>query len=376
MIIFALLSACSLLCFAYPYLLYPLTLRWLPSRPLRLDPHAPQPSATALFAAYNEERALSAKIENLRAIRTLRPDIELIAYSDGSTDRTLELLQTQADGLTVIVGEGRIGKATGMRRMVAMARGEICIFTDANVILDPQSIGPLLAYFSDPAIGGVAGTLHYVNARVSNTARVGGIYWRLEERLKRAESRSGSVVSADGSIFAVRRSLYPEVPAHLLDDMTVSVSLIVAGKRLIHADEVVAYEKNVTSSIEEFRRKRRIACRAFNTHRHLWPAIRRSYGASDLYKYISHKMLRWFGLAFLLLAIGFGATAAILAHQGPAFLAAAAVAGVACLLGFLGVPLLSILSEALLMIVATFLGIVDALRGRTYQTWTPAASRD
>jgi hypothetical protein len=34
------------------------------------------------------------------------------------------------------------------------------------------------------------------------------------------------------------------------------------------------------------------------------------------------------------------------------------------------------LSEVLFSIIATFIGITDSLRGRTYQTWAPAKSRD
>ncbi len=44
-------------------------------------------------------------------------------------------------------------------------------------------------------------------------------------------------------------------------------------------------------------------------------------------------------------------------------------------LGRLGVPVLGAGAELLLSILATFLGIIDSLRGKTYQTWAPALSR-
>lgn len=370
------ISAICFLLFVHPYLIYPLTLRAFRRRALDLDPGKAAPEATLLFSAYNEERALPAKIDNVLAIRGAHPRLEVIAFSDGSTDRTAGILLAEQEAITAVISESRVGKATGMGRMVRAAHGDICIFTDANVILAPEAVDRLLRYFADPAVGGVAGTLQYINDHASMTARVGGLYWRFEEWLKRAESRSGSIVSADGSIFACRRSLYPRVPAHLLDDMTVSVSLILAGTRLVHAIDVVAFEKNLTSASEELRRKRRIACRALNTHRHLWPMIRAQYKAQDLYKYVSHKLLRWFGFPFLLLAAGFGGAAALIAGQAPFVLGVGGIGIVMFALGLAGVPLLSALAEPLLMLAATFLGVVDALRGRTYQTWTPAASRN
>jgi len=372
-----LIAACGcLLLFLHPYVTYPLSLRFFARCPVRLDPAAPPPSATLVFSAFNEEASLPAKIANLRAIRARHPAIEILAYSDCSTDDTLPMLLAEPDLLRVVPSTERTGKATGMRRMVAEARGEIMIFTDANVLLDPDAVEPLLRYFSNPAVGGVAGTLRYINEDAGAVAKVGGLYWRLEEAIKRRESAVGSIMGADGSIFATRRSLYPEVPPHLLDDMTVSMTVTLSGQRLIHAPDVVADEKNATESRDEFRRKRRIACRAFNTHRYLWPAIRAAYGPGDLYKYVSHKLLRWFGLAPLLAGTALG-LAGLLAAGRPSLAAAASgLSLVALLLGRAGFPLLGSLYQILLSIVATMLGVVDGLRGRTYQTWTPAVSRN
>lgn len=375
-----LLALIAIFAFLHPYISYPLSLRWLRARPVHPpvlpDAAAPLPTASLLFCAYNEERALPAKIANIEAIKGRFPSIEILAYSDMSSDNTLSLLLSRPDLLRVIPSTQRTGKATGMRHMAAAATGDILIFTDANVILDPDSIPPLLCYFSDPDIGGVAGTLRYINEDASTTAKVGGLYWRLEEALKRRESRVGSIMGADGSIFATRRALYPDVPPHLLDDMTVSMTVTFHGQRLIHASDVIAFEKNATASTDEFRRKRRIACRAFNTHLHLWPRIRECYGAADLYKYISHKLLRWFGFpigltAFLLTVIALCAAGAGGLATGLVILCAITI-----LLGMAGMPLFGGLYQILLSLIATFLGICDSFAGKTYQTWAPAKSRN
>ena len=372
---FGSLVVIGLLLFAHPYFFYPLSLLLFPARPITLDPNALEPSLTLVFSAYNEERSLPEKLANIRAIKAAYPDVEVIAYCDLSSDRTLELLQAQSDVLTVLAAGERTGKATGMARMVASARGEVCVFTDANVVLDPASIPALRRYFADPAVGGVAGSLHYTNDDASATARTGGLYWRLEEHIKALESRCGSIMGADGSIFAIRRSLYPPVPPHLLDDMTVSMSVLLGGKRLIFANDVIAYEKNATSTADEFRRKRRIACRAFNTHLHLRSAIGRSLSQADQYKYISHKLMRWFGLVPLTMAVLSGAAALLIEQQYLAFAVGASLAISVVALGAARVAPFSILLEILIAVAATFSGVIDSMKGRTYQTWTPAASR-
>lgn len=375
-LMFSIAAICALL-FLHPYVFYPLSLRLLRARPLAPDPKTPLPTASLLFSAYNEEASLPAKLANLEAIKALHPDIQILAYSDMSSDATRDMLLARPDLLTLVPSTERTGKATGMRRMVEQSTGDVCIFTDANVLLDPASVTPLLGYFRDPAVGGVSGTLRYINDADGVTASVGGLYWRLEEHIKALESRCGSMMGADGSIFATRRALYPEVPAHLLDDMTASISVKFHNLRLISAPDVIAYEKNTTDPRDEFRRKRRIACRAFNTHRHLWPSIRRHFPAIDIYKYISHKLLRWFGAPILAIGIGSVLTAITLEGHGAYALGLMMAGGAAFVAGRLfDVPLLSQMTEILVSIVAAFVGVVDALRGKTYAIWTPAASRN
>jgi len=385
------------LLFLHPYLTYVLSLQALRTVPLSLEPGPlaaetvlaapgasvaasnaalPLVSATLVFAAYNEAVALPQKIANLRAIRKAWPDIEFIAYSDGSSDQTVALLEQAGDVVRVIDSRERAGKALGMRRMVSEANGEIVIFTDANVIVEPASIAPLLRYFSDPAVGGVAGSLRYINGDAGATARAAGFYWRLEESIKRQESRVGSIMGADGSIFAIRRALYPVVRADLLDDMIASLAVTFAGFRLIHSSNVVAYEKNATAAGDEFRRKRRIACRAFNTHRYLWPHLSASYSALETYKYVSHKLARWLGLLPLLLGLMLLAAALALSGYMAALELLLASLILFAVAGSAGLPGFATGWQMLIAITATFLGVTDAIRGRKVQVWTPAPSRN
>lgn len=367
--------------FVYPYLIYPFSLTLLKGRVSQPQSRAASsgPSdlrLTLVFAAYNEERSLPQKIANLRAIKAAEPEIEIFAYCDLSSDRTLDILREASDILQVIAATERTGKATGMVRMIAQATGDICIFTDANVVIDPASLTNLRAHFADPRVGGLAGSLVYTNDNDSATALAGGMYWRLEERIKLRETACGSIMGADGSIFATRRELYPEVPSHLLDDMIVSMSVPLAGRQLIFAPDVVAYERNTTTTGDEFRRKRRIACRAFNTHRYLWPRIRSSFTTVDLYKYSAHKVLRWFGFPFLVTG-GLAILAALIIAREWMVLGVLVGLGALCIaLGMAKIRPFGLLLELLIAVFATFRGVLDALNGKTYQTWAPAKSRD
>ncbi len=373
--LYLVIAVIAALVFIHPYILYPFALKLLPREPLSPAFAFGRPSATLVFCAYNEARSMPAKIANLIAIRELVPDIRFMAYVDFGTDPTAVLLREHPDLIEVHEAAERTGKALGMRRLVAAADTDVMIFTDANVLVEPASIPRMLDYFADQQVGGVCGTLILTNPDESETASVGSAYWRLEERIKHRESRSGSTMGADGSIFATRRDLYPHVPGHLLDDFIVSMSVVFSGHRLISAPDVIAYERVATSSGDEFRRKRRIACRAYSSHRYLDPRLR-AMSLQNRLKYTSHRVIRWFGALWAALALVaaliamwqlLGAPAALIA------LLAVALAGTVILRATRG--LAGRLAEIGWAIIATMMGVLDALRGKRYQTWQPPQTR-
>lgn len=363
----------SLVAVLWPFLFYPLVLRALPTQPER--PIAgPTPSASLLFCAYNEADAMPEKLANLAMLKRQHPSLELLAFDDGSSDGTGDLIAVQGDLVTLIRGPGRSGKAHGMKQLAARARGDILIFTDANVLLDPEAIDNLLARYADPDIGGVLGSLHYVGQGESATASVGSLYWRIEERLKDEESRTGNVLGADGSIFSIRRNLYPDFPDSVLDDLTVSMAVVFAGKRLVKAKDVIARERLVTARKDEYRRKVRIAARAWHTHSHLRPQLRRM-AAIDRFKYASRKIIRWFGGLFIL--TGAVAAGALVLRISPMLYLIGAL--VVALVIWRGIRARSgpfaALVDVLIAYAATLQGVAKAMTGRTVTIWNPAKSR-
>lgn len=361
----------------HPFLTYPLSL-WLVRR-LHFIPLRPaaspgdRPSLALCFCAYREEHVIRDKIANLIALQERNPDLKVYVYVDGHADRTGEILSAHRDRFTVLWSEERTGKTVGMNRLVALAEADIIVFTDANVMLDPAAPERISAYFRDPEVGCVCGHLRYTKSG-SVTGEVGSLYWRLEETIKQLESDTGSVMGADGSIFAIRRRLHQPPPPDIIDDMYVSFRILLDGHRVVRAPDALASEESVTSSKEEFRRKVRIACQAFNVHRLLWPELLR-LDAWNLYKYVSHKLLRWLSIYNLVLAASL--FTAVLLYDHLEWIALGLwLAGVSLITAgkVLEPRLLGSLSSMLEALAATGVGVWQSLRGNRFQTWTPASS--
>jgi cellulose synthase/poly-beta-1,6-N-acetylglucosamine synthase-like glycosyltransferase len=338
-------------------------------------PGAPRPTFSLLVCAHNEEQVIREKLANLQALLDTAPGSEALLYVDGSSDRTAVIVEAFPDQrIRAVISLERTGKTVGLNRLAASARGDVLVLSDANVTVQADALSKLALRFADPAVGLVCGHLRYVNGEANTAARNGATYWRLEEVIRELESETGGAIGADGSLYAVRRSLWPAVPADLIDDFYVPMSVRFRGFRVIRAGEVMAFERTAEDDGDEFRRKVRIACQAFNVHRRLWPVIR-YLPLLDRYKYVSHKLLKWL-IGFHLAGATLLALAGLAVALEPATLAwSAAGASAALALGILlRLPALGTLLNALLMFAAVALGVVRSVQGERYVTWQPAAS--
>jgi cellulose synthase/poly-beta-1,6-N-acetylglucosamine synthase-like glycosyltransferase len=376
---FLILGALCLIAALHPFSTYPGSLwlirRWLHSPLPKAAGKTPVPGDVAIcMCAYNEERVIDAKIANLLALKQRYPGLEVHVYVDAATDGTAEKLRAVADQLHVHVSVERHGKTHGMNLLVSRVTKPILLFTDANVMIDLEAPGKLMRYFSDPRIGCVSGHLKYTNPDASVTAYSGSLYWRLEEWTKRLETDTGCAIGADGSLFALRRDLHNPPPDHIIDDMYVSMVVACKGFRVVQADDVVAYEENCAGQRDEFWRKVRIASCAFNVHRFMWPTIR-AQSALLVYKYVSHKWIRWLTIYFLVAGLALIELGLIFANEGIEAFVLASVASVVLVLG--AVSASGPLAQAwdiLCAFAATGLGVFRSVRGERMKTWTPVAS--
>src|ERR1035437_2417253 len=121
------------------------------------------PSVTVLITAFNEEAALANKLQNTLAIDYPRDLLEIIVASDGSTDRTDDIVREFADrGVKLFRQTSRSGKTATQNKAVEQATGEIILFSDATTLYESDVFHHLLPPFADKSVGCVAGRLVYV----------------------------------------------------------------------------------------------------------------------------------------------------------------------------------------------------------------------
>lgn len=364
---------------AHPFVTYPLSLLLFARKARSVEVAASagewRPSVAICMSAFNEEGVITAKMQNLLEMARLYGKATIHVYADAPSDRTAELLRPFADQVDLVISEVRTGKTFGMNSLVARSDSEILLFTDANVTHDPDILEKIVTPMTDPGIGCVSAHLVYSNRQESATAATGAVYWTIEERIKRLESASIGLVGVDGAMFAMRRSLHRPPPPRLIDDLYLSLLVLIREARVVSRPDALVYERSAVLSVEEFARKRRIACQAINVHRELWPELKKMT-ALRLYGYLSHRLMKWMTPYFLLgAALCFGAAFALAFGIGPTL----AILGVGALVLTLGEVLkfrpILVVTTSLASLVGVAAGIIDSIFwGKTYTVWNPALS--
>jgi cellulose synthase/poly-beta-1,6-N-acetylglucosamine synthase-like glycosyltransferase len=338
-------------------------------------PKGPQRSMAICMCAYNEERVIVAKAESLLRMAEQYGAATIHIYVDGATDRTVELLQPYSNRIDVVVSKVRSGKTAGMNILVARTNADLIACTDANVRATDDSLVRLSIALNHPTIACASARLVYDNGRESGSSAAGAAYWTLEEWVKGLESRTISLIGVDGALFLIERAAYRATPPHLIDDLCVSLNVLLDGRRVVSCPEVLVTERSAVSWAEEFRRKRRIACQGINVHRAMWPKLA-ALPPAMLYGYISHRLLKLL-IPFNLAVSGLCFWAALASFVGTPAALALIVAGAGLLLpiGLLGLSPMRFVLGVVVALSGVGSGVLEALvLNRTYSVWTPAAS--
>jgi cellulose synthase/poly-beta-1,6-N-acetylglucosamine synthase-like glycosyltransferase len=300
-------AALALAVLVYTYAGYPVLLALLRRvRPLRLrrDPTW-TPTVTVCVAAYNCEADLEAKLKSLTVLDYPADRLDIIVYSDGSTDRTDAIVaacSVRDARVQLIRGPVRRGKPTALNRMAERARGEVLLLTDARQPVDPGALRAMLALLADPGVGCVTGNLRLEGAAGS------GVYWRYENWIRRCEARFRSVVGMTGPLSAIRRADLAPLPSNLiLDDVWIPMRLRLQGRRILFCEEALAFDRAFADE-REFARKVRTLAGNYQLFA-LMPALLVPFVNPSWFETWSHKIMRllcpW-ALALLFLACALG----------------------------------------------------------------------
>jgi len=369
-------SACVL---GYVYFGYPMIVSLLATvigKPVRRSQNF-YPTVTVIISAYNEEKCIRAKIDNLLALDYPAHLLDIVVVSDASSDATDEIVRSCGiDRVRLLRVDGRRGKTACQNAAALRASGEILLYTDATTQIESTAVRAMVENFTDPNVGCVAGLLVYQDKGGSATAAGGVSYWGYEVALRLAESRLGTLIGVSGCLYAVRKSAYQPISPVLMSDFVIAMRMREQGLRTILEPRAICFEETLDCARSEFSMRVRVAVRSIGAlvgERRFLNLLADPLFAWQLW---SHKLLRYVAPYWLILMlIACAALADHLLYRAILVMQLAAV--VAGAVGFMVKldwrrhRLLSKPYYFLLVNVASLVATLRYLTGDRMVTWNP-----
>jgi cellulose synthase/poly-beta-1,6-N-acetylglucosamine synthase-like glycosyltransferase len=252
------------------------------------------PSVTIVVAAFNEADFITEKINNTLSLDYPRDKLDILFITDGSSDETYSLASA-FESIRVLHQPERRGKIAAIHRAMDHVNTSIVIFSDANTLLNTESIRRIVSHYQHPDTGGVAGEKKIMSSRDARSPGSGeGLYWKYESFLKKMDAELYTVVGAAGELFSIRTELY-EYPGDnvILDDFVISLRVCQRGYRVAYEPGAFAMESPSSSMAEEQKRKIRISAGGFQSMVMLKGLLNVFRHPVLSFQYISHRVLRW-----------------------------------------------------------------------------------
>lgn len=260
------------------------------------------PSLSVIIPAHNEEAMISKKLENLLAQDYPAEKMKIFVGDDGSTDETPAICRSfEPMGVYYFRSETRRGKSSLQNELVARARGEILVFTDADCLLPRNALSMIAQNFAAEEVALVTNCATILNPDETGIVKSEGIYWKYEKWLREQESARGLLAMASGSFFAMRRSLWKRLDPNVGDDFALPLRVARAGYRNVLETRVSAGTQLTQNKADSMlRMKMRIISKdLYGLLRN--PACLNPFQVGKVAIGLwSHKLLRWAVPYFLL----------------------------------------------------------------------------
>lgn len=204
--------------------------------------------------AYNEEKNIRQLLNSIAGQKTESVAIkEIIVVSDGSTDKTDEIIKNFSwEGKTRFIRlRERTGKYAAVNEFIKNAISSVFVLASADIMLDRSAIEHLCEPFvSDQKVGMTGAHPIPVNQKDSFLGYVVNLQWYLHHKLALVWPKFGELVAF--------RSIIDVLPPTFVDEEQIASAILAKGYLLKYAPDAIVYNKGPRRIGEFISQRRRI----------------------------------------------------------------------------------------------------------------------
>lgn len=222
-----------------------------------------EPTVTVMVVAHNEEKVILEKLNNMIELNYPQDKIEFLIASDNSTDKTNEIVRefiknNQNKKIRLYEVKARKGKTNAQNEAHKTVKTKYLVMTDANSIMDKNSVKELMSAFTSEDISYVSGRLSIINQEASDVSNAESSYWDSDLAAREIEGRIQTITAGNGALYACRTKDYFDFDPIECHDSAMPPLYALQGKRAIANHDAIAYEKAGEVIEDEFGRKVRM----------------------------------------------------------------------------------------------------------------------
>ncbi|MCV9386797.1 glycosyltransferase [Reichenbachiella ulvae] len=194
------------------------------------------PNVSILISLRNEEENVQRLCEQLVQLDYPKEKLEILIGDDDSQDQTLKVLreyETENFKVFSYANEqtGHFGKQKVLKSLYQKSKGEVLLFTDGDMVLQPGWVKAMLPGTDVLKVGVTAVALRGIGSALQN------LDWLINEFMIKWLSEKRIYLTAWGNNMAVRRTWlqkveYESLPESEVEDIALSQAMVQAGARI------------------------------------------------------------------------------------------------------------------------------------------------
>lgn len=222
------------------------------------------PNITIVMPVYNESKHLGAKLSNLLMLDYPADKLKVVLGFDGCTDDSVAianeyLTQYALHDMTIEldVAEDNHGKVYVINKLLMQNKStsDILVLSDVSALISIDAMQIFAHRMAEKDVGVVTGDYQLYEHGSKGEAH----YWDYQRNIRKAESITGSIIGPPGALYAIKASLFEQIPVDTInDDFVFPMLLVSRGYRAVMDERISIIEMEATNTMNDFTRRTRI----------------------------------------------------------------------------------------------------------------------